>query len=345
MADRCASLTHDSCRVRLGAGRPDRPSGRSWSRHPRLSRTQRPAQGHRTGSSLAAWMATGRSIGRPPSRVLRRASELAGAEPDEALPLGAIDEEVLIAAAVEAGIPASAVRRAIAIERLGPCRRHTSATRCVGPTAVIDEQELPGAPTTCSAASIAGSSWATTCGGTGCATAEASGASGRGRQRSAAHRAPRHRRGSARRPRAHRRHGPRHRRRDVCRAHLGRPPPRPHDAASPPASPSVAWRRPAWSASPWSPSRSSCSPRLSRSPPAAGWLPPRRRAGRVRARARPGHRRRRSAGPAGTAQHRPRPSRQGGAPPGVSRRSTSACSSPLLLIAVSWRASPRRRGR
>jgi hypothetical protein len=77
-------------------------------------------------------------------RVLRRASELAGADPGDPFELGAIDERTLVAAAVEAGIPASAVRRAIAIERLGPVPSTHVGDHLVGPTVVIDEQELPG---------------------------------------------------------------------------------------------------------------------------------------------------------------------------------------------------------
>jgi hypothetical protein len=77
-------------------------------------------------------------------RVLRRASELAGTDPDDPLELGAIDEQTLVVAAVEAGIPAPAVRRAIAIERLGPVPSAHVGDGLVGPTIVIDEQELPG---------------------------------------------------------------------------------------------------------------------------------------------------------------------------------------------------------
>ena len=76
--------------------------------------------------------------------MLRRATELAGVGPDDPLELGAIDEETLVVAAVEAGIPAPAVRRAIAIERLGPVPPAHVGDRLVGPTIVIDEQELPG---------------------------------------------------------------------------------------------------------------------------------------------------------------------------------------------------------
>ena len=77
-------------------------------------------------------------------RVLRRASELAGVDADDPLALGAIDEHTLVVAAVEAGIPAQAVRRAIAIERLGPVPPAHVGDPLVGPTIVIDEQELPG---------------------------------------------------------------------------------------------------------------------------------------------------------------------------------------------------------
>ena len=78
-------------------------------------------------------------------RVLRRASELAGAEPDEALPLGAIDEDVLDRRRRRGRHPG---------ERGAPGDRHRAARSrrrpthvgdpLVGPTIVIDEQELPG---------------------------------------------------------------------------------------------------------------------------------------------------------------------------------------------------------
>ena len=77
-------------------------------------------------------------------RVLRRASELAGAEPDEALLHGAIDEDVLVAAAVEAGIPASACAGRSPSSGSVRRRPRTSGDPLVGPTVVTDEQELPG---------------------------------------------------------------------------------------------------------------------------------------------------------------------------------------------------------
>ena len=72
-------------------------------------------------------------------RILRRASELAGSDDVES----GISEPALIAAAEEAGIPAAAVRRSIAIERLGerPARRRVD--RLVGPSRVCVDLELP----------------------------------------------------------------------------------------------------------------------------------------------------------------------------------------------------------
>ena len=215
-------------------------------------------------------------------RVLRRASELAGAEPDENLPLGGFDEEVLVDAAVEAGIPAGAVRRAIAIERLGPVPGGHIGDTLVGPTVVIDEQELPGRADDVLARIdrwlVAGHHMRRD----RFVTAEASGASapessaqrcappamspGRGSSATSS--------GSPPRPAT-----PASGRVSCASRRIAIATVR---CASPPASPSVAWRRPAWSASPWSPHRSSSSPR--RSPVAAGCglaATGRRRAGRV----------------------------------------------------------------
>ncbi len=73
-------------------------------------------------------------------RILRRATELADEELDEA---GGISESALIAAAEEAGIPAAAVRRAIAIERLGDPPPRQRVDRLVGPRVVTVDGELP----------------------------------------------------------------------------------------------------------------------------------------------------------------------------------------------------------
>lgn len=73
------------------------------------------------------------------ARVLRRASELAGedrAEP-EGLPASAV-----VAAAAEVGIPAAAVHRAIALERLGPAAAAQRGDRLVGPRTVVVEARL-----------------------------------------------------------------------------------------------------------------------------------------------------------------------------------------------------------
>ena len=51
-------------------------------------------------------------------RVLRRASELAHADLASTDPDG-LDDQTLVGAAVEAGIPERDVRRAVAVERLG----------------------------------------------------------------------------------------------------------------------------------------------------------------------------------------------------------------------------------
>jgi hypothetical protein len=80
------------------------------------------------------------------SRVLRRASEETelGAGGTTLPELGAIDEQALVAAAVEVGIPAAAVHRAIAIERLGPRPAGHLGDRLVGAGTVVVDEELPG---------------------------------------------------------------------------------------------------------------------------------------------------------------------------------------------------------
>ncbi len=81
------------------------------------------------------------------ARVLRRASAETslGDGDDVALPeFGAIDEHALIAAAAEVGIPPAAVRRAIAVERLGPRPAGHVGDRLLGAGTVVVDEELPG---------------------------------------------------------------------------------------------------------------------------------------------------------------------------------------------------------
>jgi hypothetical protein len=73
------------------------------------------------------------------ARILRRASQLAGA--DEVA--DGISERALIAAAEEVGIPAAAVNRSIALERLGGPPAHHPGDVLVGPEAVVVDVELP----------------------------------------------------------------------------------------------------------------------------------------------------------------------------------------------------------
>ena len=77
------------------------------------------------------------------ARVLRRATELSADEADEAEPDG-IDPEALVEAANEAGIPVVAVRRAIAIERLGPPPAGHVGDLVLGPPVVVVDAEVPG---------------------------------------------------------------------------------------------------------------------------------------------------------------------------------------------------------
>ena len=74
------------------------------------------------------------------ARVMRRASELvgeAGADGADGLPASAV-----VAAAAEVGIPAAAVHRAIALERLGPTPPARPGDRLVGPREVVVETRL-----------------------------------------------------------------------------------------------------------------------------------------------------------------------------------------------------------
>ena len=71
------------------------------------------------------------------TRVLRRASELSELYPDDAGDVDVIDERALVAAATEVGITADAVRRAIAVERLGPAPATHLGDRLVGAGTVV----------------------------------------------------------------------------------------------------------------------------------------------------------------------------------------------------------------
>lgn len=73
-------------------------------------------------------------------RVLRRASELSPTPVD---PGDAIDEAVLLAAAQDAGLPVPAVRRALAIERLGDPPATSALDRLAGPRRVVADREVP----------------------------------------------------------------------------------------------------------------------------------------------------------------------------------------------------------
>lgn len=78
------------------------------------------------------------------ARILQRAGDLerAGAEPDET---GTIAEAALIAAAQEVGLSVDAVRRSIAVERLGPVPAAHFGDRIVGPSQVHADGDI-GAP-------------------------------------------------------------------------------------------------------------------------------------------------------------------------------------------------------
>ena len=80
------------------------------------------------------------------ARVLRRASELTDDESEPPLELGTVSERALVEAAVEVGIPAAAIRRALAEERLDPLPRRRVGDRLVGPAVVTVDAELDGSP-------------------------------------------------------------------------------------------------------------------------------------------------------------------------------------------------------
>jgi hypothetical protein len=75
-------------------------------------------------------------------RVLRRAVELEGRDERQLATLDSVDAEAVVAAAAEVGIPEHAVRRSLAMERLGPLPRQ--APGLLGPAVVVVETELPG---------------------------------------------------------------------------------------------------------------------------------------------------------------------------------------------------------
>jgi hypothetical protein len=78
-------------------------------------------------------------------RVLRRATELV----DDEEPLvdhRCVSEDTLVAAAVEVGIPAAAVRRAVAVERLDSPPQPHAGDRVVGAGIVTVDAEVRGSP-------------------------------------------------------------------------------------------------------------------------------------------------------------------------------------------------------
>jgi hypothetical protein len=79
------------------------------------------------------------------ARIIRRATELAGPEPDRDHPRG-ISRDALVAAADEVGIPAVTVLRSIAVERLGPEPDSHLADRVFGAAVVSVDDEIPGSP-------------------------------------------------------------------------------------------------------------------------------------------------------------------------------------------------------
>lgn len=70
------------------------------------------------------------------------ATDGASATADDA----ALDPEVVVAAAVDAGIAEAAVRRALAIEQLGPAPAGQRGDGLLGPAAVAVDDELAGSP-------------------------------------------------------------------------------------------------------------------------------------------------------------------------------------------------------
>jgi hypothetical protein len=80
-------------------------------------------------------------------RVLRRASDLVDVGLDALPPPSGVSERALVEAAAEVGIPLSAVRRALAIERLDPLPRPKVGDRFVGAAVVAVDAEVVGSST------------------------------------------------------------------------------------------------------------------------------------------------------------------------------------------------------
>jgi len=79
------------------------------------------------------------------ARIIRRATELAGpVQPDAAY--AGISRNALVAAANEVGIPAAAVLRSIAVERLGPGPEVHVTDRLFGAAVVAVDDEIAGSP-------------------------------------------------------------------------------------------------------------------------------------------------------------------------------------------------------
>lgn len=80
-------------------------------------------------------------------RVLRRASDLVDVGSHALPPPSGVSERALVEAAAEVGIPLSAVRRALAIERLDPLPRPRVGDRFVGAAVVAVDAEVIGTST------------------------------------------------------------------------------------------------------------------------------------------------------------------------------------------------------
>lgn len=82
-------------------------------------------------------------------RVLRQASTADGARLDALAPYddaGRFDAETVVAAAVDAGIAETEVRRALAVERLGDAPAPARGDALLGPAAVVVDAEVTGTP-------------------------------------------------------------------------------------------------------------------------------------------------------------------------------------------------------
>jgi hypothetical protein len=79
------------------------------------------------------------------TRILRRAEAMAGTDPgDDGEP--GVEEAALIAAVEELGAPVEAVRRSLAMERLGPVPPAHVGDHVLGPGLLIVDDEVAGAP-------------------------------------------------------------------------------------------------------------------------------------------------------------------------------------------------------